>query len=319
MKKISILTPCYNEEGNVKNLYEAVKKVMQSLPQYEYEHIFIDNCSQDKTETILEEIALHDHNVRVIENLRNFGPGRSGSYGFFQTSGDASICLACDFQDPPELIPEFVDMWEKGYKVVWGKKTASEESKAMFAVRGLYYKIIRKSADTKQYEQVTGFGLYDREVVSKMRDADEPSPNFRNLVAELGYQVGFIEYAQPKRAAGKSSYTFSSYMNTAIDSFVNTSRLPMLMAIYIGIFTSLLSFVAALVLFIIQLCMWGSVSFVFWYIILTVLFAGGIILFFQGVFAEYIGEILLRVTKRPLVVEKKRINFDEKSDDRNIL
>lgn len=311
MKKISILTPCYNEEGNVRRLYEAVKTVMQGLPQYNYEHIFIDNCSLDKTEAILEDIASQDRRVKVIENVRNFGPERSGSYGFFQTSGDASICMACDFQDPPELIPQFIAQWEKGYKVVWGKKTASEESKTMYAVRGLYYKIIQKSADTKQYEQVTGFGLYDREVVDLLRSAEEPNPYFRNLIAEYGYEIGFVEYLQPKRAAGKSSYTFAAYLNTAIESFVNTSRLPMRIAIFGGLFTAALSFLAVLVLLIIQLCMGSAAHFGLAYILLTILFAAGVLLFFQGVFAEYIGEILLRVKKRPLVVEKKRINFDD--------
>ncbi|MCO5385895.1 MAG: glycosyltransferase family 2 protein [Desulfosporosinus sp.] len=140
MKKISLFTPCFNEEENIKNMYNAVTNIMATLPQYNYEYIFIDNCSKDKTPEILKEIAKNDDHVKVIFNVMNFGPGRSGTYGFMQTSGDASICLACDFQDPPEMIPEFIRKWEEGYKVAWGMKKDSDEGRLMFAVRSFITK-----------------------------------------------------------------------------------------------------------------------------------------------------------------------------------
>lgn len=309
MKTISILTPCYNEEGNVYNMYIAIKNAMEQLHDYNYEHVFIDNCSLDNTGSILRNIALEDERVKVILNERNFGPGRSGSYGFFQTTGDATICLACDFQDPPELVNEFVEKWEEGYKVVWGKKISSEESKAMFLTRTLYYKLIKVFSGTKQYEHVTGFGLYDKQVVTLMKEAEEPSPNFRNLIAEYGFEVGFVEYNQPARVAGKSSYNFFSYLDTALSSLINTSRLPLKMATYLGFVVSGLSLLVSFLYLVLKFIYWDSFEMGMAPIVIGIFFIGAVQLFFIGILGEYIGEILNRVTKRPLVIEKERINF----------
>ncbi len=310
MKTISILTPCYNEEGNIEQMHLAIKQVMQKYENYDYEHVFIDNCSLDKSPEILKCIAEEDPRVKVILNVRNFGPGRSGSYGFFQTKGDATICLACDFQDPPELIPEFIKVWESGYKVVWGQKTKSEESKLMFACRSIYYKLIKQLSGTKQYEHVTGFGLYDKQVVDLMRAADEPSPNFRNLIAEYGYEIGFVEYIQPARKFGKSSYNFFSYLDTALSALVNTSMVPLKMATYLGFIISGISFIIALFYLVMKLVYWNSFVMGTAPIVIGIFFIGAVQLFFIGILGEYIGEILKRVTKRPLVVEKERINFE---------
>ena len=314
-KMISIFTPCYNEEGNVYNLCMAIKNVMSKLPEYDYEHILSDNCSTDNTWSILKNIAKDDKHVKIIENERNFGPSRSGSHGFFQTSGDASICLACDFQDPPELIIEFIKKWEEGYKVVWGKKTSSQESKRMFLIRSIYYKIIKSCSDTKQYEHVTGFGLYDKSVVDILRDANEPEPNFRNLIAEYGYDVGLIEYEQPMRQAGKSSYNFFRYWNTAINSLINTTKAPLRIATFIGGFLSAISFIIAIVYLILKLIYWDRFIAGTAPILIGFFFMGGIQLLFLGIIGEYVGEVLSRVTKRPLVIEKERINFDIEEEE----
>jgi polyisoprenyl-phosphate glycosyltransferase len=315
MKTISILTPCYNEEGNVQEMYEAVKKVMSSMPQYTYEHLFIDNLSIDNTANILREIAKSDKHVKVILNERNFGPGRSGSYGFFQTSGDATICLACDFQDPPEMIPEYIKLWERGHKVIWGKKTSSNEKGLMFAVRTLYYSIIQKFSDVKQYKHVTGFGLYDKSVVIALRELNEPNPNFRNLIAELGYEIAFVEYVQAERRRGKSSYNFFRYFDTAVKSLVNTSQVPLRMMTFIGFFLSGLSFLIGCIYLILKLIYWNSFNMGTAPVLIGIFFLGAVQIFFIGVIGEYIGEILTRVTKRPLVIVKERINFEESIDE----
>lgn len=311
MKKISIFTPCYNEEGNVYDLCMTVKKVMMQLPQYDYEHVLSDNASTDGTWEILKELATKDKHIKLIKNQRNFGPERSGTHGFFQTTGDVSICLACDFQDPPELIPAFVSKWEEGYKVVWGHKTASEESKLMYFVRSLYYKIIQFFSDVKQYDQVTGFGLYDKEVIDLMRKANEPNPNFRNLIAEYGYEVGLIEYTQPKRKAGKSSYNFFSYFDLAITSLINTSTKPLRLTIFSGLAMIIFCFVMVFLSILKKIFARNKLTVTNVPIFTGIIFIAGIQLTFLGVIGEYIGEILARVKHIPLVVEKCRINFEE--------
>lgn len=311
MKKISLFTPCYNEEGNVYELYQKVTEVMRQVPQYTYEYIFIDNHSTDRTREILRKIASEDKRVKVIFNVSNFGPSRSGSYGFYQTSGDVSICLACDFQDPPELIPEFIKKWEEGYKVVWGKKIGSAESKLMYFVRCLYYKIIKAFADSKQYENVTGFGLYDKEVMDLFRRANDPTPNFRNQVGEYGYEVGIVEYFQPERKSGKSSYNFFRYYNDAIHSLVTTSKAPLRLATFVGLTVGGVSFVIGVIYLILKLLFWNSFNIGVAPLMCGVFFFGAVQLVFLGVIGEYIGEILARQMNRPLVVEEERINFEE--------
>lgn len=318
MKKISIFTPCYNEEGNVYDLCMTVKKIMLQLPEYDYEHVLSDNASTDGTWEILKKLAAEDKHIKVIENQRNFGPGRSGTHGFFQTTGDVSICLACDFQDPPELIPAFIKKWEEGYKVVWGHKTASEENKLMYSVRSLYYKIIQFFSDVKQYDQVTGFGLYDKEVIDLMKKANEPNPNFRNLIAEYGYEVGLIEYTQPKRKFGKSSYNFFSYFDTAINSLVNTSTKPLKLATFSGLIMMVFSCVMAFLLILKKVCSPQKSTLKNFPLAAGIIFIAGIQLTFLGVIGEYVGEILARVKNTPLVIEKCRINFEENEKSNSV-
>ena len=320
MKKISLFTPCYNEEGNVYAMYERVTEVMKQLPGYTYEYVFIDNHSTDHTRDILRKIASQDKRVKVIFNLRNFGPSRSGSYGFFQTTGDCSICFACDFQDPPELIPEFVRHWEQGHKVVWGQKAATEEKGFMAFCRKEYYKIVKNLAESKQYEDVTGFGLYDREVMDLFREMNDPQPNFRNLIGEFGYEADLIRYDQPVRKQGRSSYNFFKYMHVAITSVVTTSKVPLEIASYIGFLFAAGSFLVALVYLVLKLLFWNSFNIGLAPLVTGFFFLSGIQLITIGILGEYIGEILTRQMGRPLVVEEERINFeaeDPAEDDRS--
>lgn len=315
MKKISLFTPCYNEEANVYAMYQKVTEVMKALPQYTYEYVFIDNCSTDNTRAILRKIAGEDKRVKVIFNLKNFGPSRSGSYGFFQTSGDVSICFACDFQDPPELIPEFVKRWEQGKKVVWGRKQGSDENRIMYAVRCLYYKIIKGLAENEQYENVTGFGLYDREVVDLLRKYAGPTPNFRNMISEFGYTVDFVEYHQPQRRAGHSSYNFFRYLNVALNDMVNTSRLPLRVATIFGMIVAAVSFVIAVFYLILKLIYWDSYDIGMATLVIGIFFLGAVQIMFIGILGEYIGEILSRMNKKPMVIEEERLNFDVEEEE----
>lgn len=309
-KKISLFTPCYNEKDNILPLYKKVTEIMQTIPEYDYEYVIIDNCSQDGTDEILRKIAQKDKRVKVIFNVKNFGPSRSGSYGFFQTSGDCSICFAADFQDPPELIPEFIKKWEEGNKVVWGKKSGSDEKASMYRIRKLYYKLIKKLSDNEQYENVTGFGLYDKEVMDYLRLYSGPTPNFRNMISEFGYTVEFIEYHQPLRRSGKSSYTFFKYLNVAINDIVNTSKVPLRLGTYIGAFIAFCSILVAIFNVILKLMYWDSYNAGMASLTAGIFFFSAVQIMFIGIVGEYVGEILNRMNKHPMVVEKERLNFD---------
>ncbi|MBF1197715.1 MAG: glycosyltransferase family 2 protein, partial [Fusobacterium periodonticum] len=259
MKKISIFSPCYNEELNLEMLYNRITNVMEKLKdKYDYEIVIIDNKSKDNSRKVLRKLAEKDKRVKVIFNTRNFGPGRSGAHGFFQTTGDASIALAADLQDPPELIPEFLKKWEEGYKVVWGQKTESEESKVMFFIRKLYYKIIGKFSENKQIDNITGYGLYDKKVVEQLKNEKNPHPNFRYSVTDFGYDVSLVTYKQNKRLHGKSSYNFFRYLDTAISALISTSRFPLRLITYCGFLLSGFCFLSGLYYLIKKILYWDS-------------------------------------------------------------
>lgn len=308
-KLVSIVTPCYNEEANIDELISRVREVFNQLPNYDYEHIFADNCSKDRTVEILKEYAKDDKRIKIIVNQRNFGPLRSDLHAKYQMSGDVCIGLVSDLQDPPEMIPEFLQKWEEGYDVVLAQKDKTHESLIMKLCRKMYYKIIKVLADMPVYEHVTGFGLYDKKVIEQIMRLNEPEPSIRHLVAELGYKTCFIKYEQPPRKGGKSSYTFFKYLDYAISSLVNTSRVPLRMTTYLGIVISFLSFVFAIVYLIVKLINWDNFNAGMAPVLIGMFFLGGIVLIFLGVIGEYVGEILKRVEKRPLVIEKERVNF----------
>lgn len=309
MKHISVMTPCYNEEGNIMNIYQAVKAQFDKLPQYTYEHIFIDNCSTDRSREILRALAQQDKNVKVILNARNFGPNRSGTYGMFQGTGEALICIVCDLQDPPDMIPVFLEKWEEGYKVVMGQKTKSKENPLMFQVRKLYYKIMSALSETEHLENVTGYGLFDKEVLDMIQWMDDPDPYIRGLVTQLGYKYCLVEYTQQQRTSGKSSYNFNKYFDFAITGLTHVSKKPLRIATLLGFAMSGISLVLAVGYLIMKLVHWYDFDMGTAPILIGMFLLGSIQLAFIGVIGEYIGAILTKVTKRPMVVEEERINF----------
>lgn len=308
-KHISIMTPCYNEEGNIEKIYMAVRAQFEAMPQYTYEHIFIDNYSTDHSRQILRSIAQKDKNVKVIFNARNFGPNRSGSYGMLQASGDALICIVCDLQDPPELIPQFLEKWEEGYKVVLGQKLKSKENPLMFQIRKIYYKLMNWLSESPQHEGVTGYGLFDKEVLDMIRWMDDPDPYIRGLIPDLGYKTFLLPYTQNRRESGKSSYNFSKYFDFAITGVTHVSRKPLRIATMLGLIMSGISFTLAVVYLILKLIFWNSFAMGTAPILIGMFLLASVQLAFIGVIGEYIGAILTRVTKRPMVVEEERINF----------
>ena len=311
MKHISVMTPCYNEEGNIRNIYNAVKEQFDKMPQYTYEHIFIDNYSTDNSRKILRELAAEDSNVKVILNARNFGPNRSGSYGMLQGTGDALICIVCDLQDPPEMIPSFLQKWEEGYKVVLGQKTKSKENPLMFQVRKLYYKIMEKLSETEHLTNVTGYGLFDKEVLDMIKWMDDPDPYIRGLVTQLGYKWCLVEYTQQERTSGKSSYNFNRYFDFAITGLTHVSKKPLRIVTLAGLIMSAISFAIAIIYLVFKLVHWYDLDMGTAPILIGVFLLGSVQLACLGVIGEYIGAILTKVTKRPMVVEEERINFDK--------
>lgn len=311
MKHISIMTPCFNEEGNIRNIYNAVKEQFNKLPQYTYEHIFIDNCSTDNSRVILRELSKEDHNVKVIFNVTNFGPNRSGTYGMLQGTGDALICIVCDLQDPPELIPTFLQKWEEGFKVVLGQKTKSKENPVMYQIRKIYYGIMAKLSETEHLTNVTGYGLFDKEVLDMIKWIDDPEPYIRGLVTQLGYKWCLVPYTQQERKSGKSSYNFYKYFDFAITGLTHVSRKPLRMATLMGFIMSATSFIIAVIYLIAKLVRWDDFNLGTAPILIGMFLLASVQLAFIGVMGEYVGAILTRVTKRPMVIEEERLNFDE--------
>jgi polyisoprenyl-phosphate glycosyltransferase len=306
---ISVVTPCYNEEGNVEELYRQIKDVFAGLPQYDYEQIYIDNHSQDGTVNKLRGIAAQDRRVKVIINARNFGHIRSPYHAFLEAKGDAVIVMVSDLQDPPPLIVEFLKRWEEGYKVVLGEKTESAESGLMFALRGFYYRLVSRLADVKLLKNVTGFGLYDREVIEQFRGLGDAYPYVRGLISELGYEVARIPYRQPNRKSGVTKNNFYTLYDMAMLGFTSHSKVPLRLATMIGFAMSLLSLLVAVGYFAYKLLFWYNFPVGQAPIVIGLFLFSSVQLFFIGMLGEYIGAIHTQILRRPLVVEKERINF----------
>jgi polyisoprenyl-phosphate glycosyltransferase len=311
MKLISIVTPCYNEEDNIQEVYQQVKDVFSGLPNYRYEHIFIDNCSKDKTVFKLRKIAEIDHNVKIIINTRNFGHIRSPYYGLLQGNGDATILIVADLQDPPKMIIDFISKWEEGYKVVLGVKTQSEETKSMFFIRNLYYNFINRLSDIELTKNNTGFGLYDKEVINLLKEIGDPYPYFRGLISEIGHESAKIVYTQPRRKKGITKNNFYTLYDLAMLGITNHSRIPLRISTMVGFLMGSISLLIALVYLIAKLLFWNSFPMGTAPIIISIFFFASIQLFFIGILGEYIGAIYTQVLKRPLVVEKERVNFED--------
>jgi glycosyltransferase involved in cell wall biosynthesis len=309
---VTILTPCFNEEGNVRELYQAVCLVMQTVPAYDYEHLFIDNASTDQTVPILRELAAADRRVKVIVNTRNFGHIRSPYHGFLQARGDAVLGVVADFQDPPELIPQFLEKWAEGYKVVIGVKSGSHESRVMSRIRQFYYWLVAKmSSDVELVQNFQGFGLYDRDVVEQFRRTEEQYPYFRGLVSDFGYDRATIPYVQPGRKHGITKNNFFSLYDVAMLGITNHSKVPLRLATMAGFAISVGSLFVAFGYLVAKLLFWDTLQLGLAPLLIGIYFFGAVQLFFIGMLGEYIGAINTQVHKRPLVVEKERINFDD--------
>lgn len=321
MKTISIVVPCYNEEENVIPLSRAITALFEKeLADYRYELIFIDNDSRDRTRELLRGLCQSDPDIKAIFNAKNFGQFNSPYYAMLQTSGDCTILMAADFQDPVEMIPQYVREWESGYKIVIGIKKSSQENKFMYWLRGCYYKLIKKLSDVEQIEQFTGFGLYDAKFIQVLRGLNDPTPFLRGIVAELGFKRKEIPYEQPLRRAGKTSNNFYRLYDAAMLSITSYTRVGLRLATIFGSICAGLSMVVALVYLVMKLIWWDRFPAGMAPMLIGMLFLGSIQIFFIGLLGEYIMSINQRVMKRPLVIEEERLNFggDEKSGARQI-
>jgi glycosyltransferase involved in cell wall biosynthesis len=310
MKTISVVTPCFNEEGNVREVYERVRNLMLNLGKYRYEHIFIDNASHDGTFAVLREIAAADSNVKVIRNARNFGHVRSPMHALLQTRGDAVIVLMSDLQDPPEVLAQLLEEWEKGFPIVIAVKTQSQENAPMFQVRKLFYRLVnRLSDDIETYENFTGFGLYDRQVIDLVRQFGDPYPYFRGMIAEIGLPHSEILYEQQRRKFGKSKNNFYTLYDLAMLGITKLSKVPLRIVTFSGFAGSLVSMLGGIAYFAYKLLFWRQFTLGIAPIAIGMFFLGSLQLLFMGIIGEYIGNIHTQVHNRPLVIERDRLNF----------
>ncbi|MCR5041494.1 MAG: glycosyltransferase family 2 protein [Clostridia bacterium] len=317
MKKVSVLIPCYNEKENVGPMTEAITELFENeLTQYDYELVFIDNKSTDGTRDILRGICNERPKVKAIFNARNFGQFNSPYHGLLQVDGDCCIEMCCDFQDPIELIPKYLEEWENGYKIVIGIKTTSKENRFIRFLRTCYYKAIKRMSDVEQIEHFTGSGLYDRDFIEVLRSLDDPTPFLRGIVSELGFERKEIPYEQPKRRAGKTHNNFYSLYDGAMLSFTSYTKIGLRLATFIGAGVGGISVVLALVYLVLKLLYWERFPAGTAPILLGMLLLGALQLFFIGFMGEYILSINKRVMKRPLVVEEERLGFLKEDYDR---
>ncbi len=315
MKTISIVVPCYNEEENINALYQAIDHIFNTeLPKYTYELIFIDNDSKDRTREIIRGLCDEDKKVKGIFNAKNFGQFNSPYYAMLQSTGDCTILMAADFQDPVEMIPKYVKEWEKGYKIVIGIKKSSKENKIMYWLRSCYYKTIKRLSDVEQIEHFTGFGLYDQKFIKVLQELDDPTPFLRGIVAELGFRRREIPYEQPKRRAGKTSNNFYRLYDAAMLSVTSYTKVGLRLATIFGSICSFASMMVALIYLIMKLVYWDRFPAGMAPLLIGLCFLGSVQIFFIGLVGEYVLSINARVMKRPLVIEEERINFTEKEE-----
>jgi glycosyltransferase involved in cell wall biosynthesis len=310
MKRISVITPCYNEEGNVEELYRRVRAAVQTAGDYQYEHIFIDNHSEDRTVSLLRQIANRDRNVKVIVNSRNFGHIRSPHHALLQTSGDAIIGLVADLQDPPELIPQMLRKWEEGYALVLCVKDKSEEGAGTYFLRTFYYRLVKRLSAIRTIEHFTGFGLYDRKVVEIVRGFGDAYPYFRGMISEIGFPYCEIKFSQPSRKHGVTKNNFYTLYDMAMLGITNLSKVPLRFVTLLGFVTALVSVLIALGYLVYKLAYWDHFSVGMAPLVIGLFFLGSVQLLALGVVGEYVGAIHTQVMNRPLVIEQERINFE---------
>ena len=308
-KKISVVVPCYNEEENVEAISKAICNELDKLENYNYELMFIDNCSTDNTRDIIRRLCEENKKIKAIFNVKNFGQFNSPYYGLCQPDGDCVMLICCDFQDPIEMIPVFVKYWEEGYQVVCGIKTSSQENKIIYWLRTVYYKLIKKFSSVDQIEHFTGFGLYDRSFIEIMKSLKDPMPFLRGIVAEYAGKRKDIPYEQRKRKAGKTHNNFYTLYDAAMLSFTSYTKIGMRLAVFTGLFFSIISFITGVVYLIMKLVYWDRFVAGQAPTIIIVSMMCSIILIFLGVLGEYILTMNQRIMNRPLVIEEERINF----------
>lgn len=309
MKKISVVSPCYNEEGNVKELYLEIKQILGDFKAYAHEIIFIDNASKDNTVKILKELAKDDKSLKIIVNSMNFGHLRSPYHGLLQAGGDAAILIASDFQDPPTLIRDFIKKWEEGFPVVIGVRKSNEED-PLILFRKLYYYLLNRCSKEKQIKNFTGFGLYDRKVVDLFKKLDDPYPYFRGLLTEFGFERAEVPFIQPSRKKGKTKNNFYTLYDLAILGFVHHSKIPLRISVLFGFLCSLFCMIVGLTYFVYKLLHWDTFSAGIAPLIIGFFFFASLQFIFIGVLGEYVMAVFDYSRKRPLVIEKERINFD---------
>ncbi len=310
MKSVTILTPCYNEEANVQEVYSRVRAVIAGVGRYRYEHIFIDNSSRDRTVEILKSIAERDTNVRVIVNARNFGHIRSPMHALLQASGDAVIGIVADLQDPPELIPSMLEKWEEGFAMVLCIKETSDENALRFWVRNQYYRLVNRLSSLETFENFTGFGLFDRRVVDIVKSLNDPYPYFRGIIAEIGLPHAEILYRQPRRKHGITKNNFYSLYDMAMLGITNLSKVPLRLVTLTGFLTALLALLTGFGYLIYKLLFWNNFSVGIAPLVIGLFFFGSVQLVSMGILGEYIGSIHTQILRRPYVIEKERVNFE---------
>ena len=313
VKTISVMVPCYNEVENAELMANSIINIFnEALPEYDYEIVFIDNCSKDGTRDVIRNLCAHNPKIKAIFNVTNFGQFNSPFYGICQTTGDCTISIAADFQEPVNMIPVFVREWEKGHKIVSGIKTSSKESGILYFLRSCYYKIIKKMSPVKLIEHFTGFGLYDRSFVKLLRELDDPIPFLRGIVAEYadGFNMTEVTYEQEERRAGKTHNNFYSLYDGAMLSFTSYTKVGLRLATIIGFIAGFISFIVALVYLVLKLTHWNDFNAGYAPMVIGVFLLGSLQLFFIGFLGEYVLNINTRVIHRPVVVEEERINFN---------
>lgn len=312
MKKISIATGCYNEAGNLQELYDRLMKVLQQFPQYDYEIIVADNCSTDGSQDILRKIAAKDKKFKVILNSNNFGQITSAYNAFLQTTGNASVIMCSDLQEPPEMVAEFIRQWEDGYKVVVAVKSRSRENPLMFLLRKCYYRLLAHISDSNEIIQnFTGFGLYDRKFMDALRLYKDPMPYFRGLVSEIGFKRATVEFVQERRRHGLTKNNFFRLYEYAMTGFVNHSKLPLRLAVFCGFCLSGFSLMIALAYFIYKLMFWDTFNLGLAPLVIGLFFFSAVQLIFIGIIGEYIGAIYTQVKNKPLAIEDEKLNFGD--------
>ena len=319
MKKISIMIPCYNEEDNIPAIGEAVEaEIKKSLPEYDYEICYVDNASSDHTRELIEKQCEENKKFKAIFNVTNFGQFNSPFHGICSLDGDCVISVCADFQDPVEMIPVFVHEWEKGHKIVSGVKSSSKENGIVFFLRSIYYKMIKGMSPVKMIEHFTGFGLYDKSFIKLLRELTDPLPFIRGIVAEYGegFNLKTVEYEQAQRRAGKTHNNFYSLYDAAMLSFTSYTKVGLRLMTWIGFIVGFIDVVVAVVYLVLKLTNWDEFHAGYAPMIIGMFLIGAVQLAFMGFMGEYIMNINTRAINRPIVVEERRINFDDDSSDK---